>query len=104
MLVVDMNNYQEEVVKANGLVMLDFYADWCGPCRMLGPVVEQIAEETVGTIKVGKVNVDHNQELAAQFDVMSIPTLVFMKEGKMVAKLVGLRDKTEIMQEIEKWK
>lgn len=104
MLVVDTNNYQEEVVKANGLVMLDFYADWCGPCRMLGPVVEQIAEETAGTIKVGKVNVDHNQELAAQFDVMSIPTLVFMKEGKMVAKLVGLRDKTEIMQEIEKWK
>jgi len=104
MLVVNAENYEDEVVKADTLVMLDFYADWCGPCRMLGPIVEQIAEETQGSIKVGKVNVDQNQELASKFAIMSIPTLVFLKNGEMVAKLVGLRDKHEIMQEIEKWK
>lgn len=104
MLVVNGDNYQEEVVKADKLVMLDFYADWCGPCRMLAPVVEKIADEMEGMVKVGKVNVDQNQELAGNFDVMSIPTLVFLKEGQMVAKLVGLRDKKEILEEIEKWK
>jgi len=104
MLVINTKNYEEEVTKAETLVMLDFYADWCGPCRMLGPVVEQIAEETKGSIKVGKVNVDENQDLAMNFDIMSIPTLVFIKDGQMVAKLVGLRDKSEIKQEIEKWK
>ncbi len=104
MMMIDANNYNQEVMQADTLVMLDFYADWCGPCKMIAPVVESLATELEGTVKVGKVNVDNNQELAAHFEIMSIPTLVFIKNGEMVAKLVGLRDKKEIMQEIENWK
>lgn len=104
MMMIDANNYNQEVMQADTLVMLDFYADWCGPCKMIAPVVESLAAELEGVVKVGKVNVDNNQELAAHFEIMSIPTLVFIKNGEMVAKLVGLRDKKEIMQEIENWK
>ena len=104
MMMIDANNYNQEVMQAETLVMLDFYADWCGPCKMIAPVVESLAAELEGVVKVGKVNVDNNQELAAHFEIMSIPTLVFIKNGEMVAKLVGLRDKKEIMQEIENWK
>lgn len=89
-------NYENEVVKSEKTVLLDFWAQWCGPCRMVSPVVDEIAEENDG-IKVGKVNVDDQPELAQSFGIVSIPTLVVMREGKAVRQAVGVRPKEEIL-------
>lgn len=95
-LVINKENFQNEVLNSDKPVLLDFYADWCGPCRMVGPVVSEIAEER-SDIKVGKVNVDEQSELASQFGVMSIPMLVVVKNGKVVNKSVGARPKDRIL-------
>ena len=92
------DNFQEEVLKSDKTVLIDFYADWCGPCRMMSPIVNQIAEEMSDKIKVGKVNVDENQELAMEYGVMSIPTIVIIENGKVKNTLVGVRDKNEIKE------
>ena len=93
---IKKNNFQNEVLNSEMPVLLDFWAPWCGPCRMVGPIVDEIADERVD-IKVGKVNVDEQPELAAQFGVMSIPTLVVMKNGKIVNQVTGARPKTQIL-------
>ena len=93
---IKKNNFQNEVLNSEMPVLLDFWAPWCGPCRMVGPIVDEIADEH-GDIKVGKVNVDEQPELAAQFGVMSIPTLVVMKGGKVVNQMVGARPKNQIL-------
>ena len=93
---IKKNNFQNEVLNSEMPVLLDFWAPWCGPCRMVGPIVDEIADER-GDIKVGKVNVDEQPELAAQFGVMSIPTLVVMKGGKVVNQMVGARPKSQIL-------
>lgn len=97
-LKITNENYEEEVLKSDKPVVIDFYADWCGPCRMMSPIVDEIAEEMAGEIKVGKVNVDDNQELAMEYGVMSIPTIVIMENGKVKNTLVGVRDKNEIKE------
>lgn len=93
---INKNNFQNEVLNSEKPVLLDFWAPWCGPCRMVSPVVDEIASER-GDIKVGKVNVDEQPELAAQFGVMSIPTLVVMKGGKVANQMVGARPKSQIL-------
>ena len=82
-------NFDHEVMNSDMPVLVDFYADWCGPCKMMGPVVEKIAKEYSGKAKVGKVNVDEQQELARQFGIMSIPSFVFIKNGKKVDQAMG---------------
>ena len=94
-------NLKNEVLNADKPVLLDFYADWCGPCKMLAPVLHEIAEENAGTLKVGKINVDEQMELAMRFQVSSIPMLVVFKDGKAVAKSVGYRPKSEIAAMVE---
>ena len=94
-------NFENEVLNSDKPVLLDFYTDWCGPCKMLAPVVHEIAEENAGTLKVGKINVDKQMELAMRFQVSSIPMLVVFKDGKAVAKSVGYRPKAEIAAMVE---
>ena len=93
---VNKNNFNQEVLNSDKPVLMDFWAPWCGPCRMVGPLVEEIAKER-SDIKVVKINVDEEQELAMQFRVMSIPTLVVMKNGKIVNQAVGARPKAQIL-------
>ena len=93
---INKNNFQSEVVNSDKPVLLDFWAPWCGPCRMVAPIVEEIARERKD-IKVGKVNVDEQPELASRFGVMSIPTLVVMKDGKIVNQAMGARSKNAIL-------
>ena len=93
---VNRNNFNQEVLNSDKPVLMDFWAPWCGPCRMVAPLVEEIAKER-SDFKVVKINVDEEQELAMQFGVMSIPTLVVMKNGKVINQAVGARPKAQIL-------
>jgi thioredoxin 1 len=95
-ITVTKENFETEVLKSDVPVLLDFWATWCGPCRMIAPALAEIAEEQAGTVKVGKINVDDEMELAMQFGVTSIPLLVVMKDGKIVKKSVGAMPKEQI--------
>ena len=93
--VITKDNFKSEVLEHKGTVLVDFWADWCGPCRMLSPIVDEVANENPD-IKVGKINVDEQQELSAQFGIMSIPTLLVFKDGKKISESIGLIPKEQI--------
>ena len=97
-IVLTGENFRQEVLESNVPVLVDFWATWCMPCRMLAPIVSQIAEENEGKIKVGKVDVDENQQLAMTYRVASIPTLMVFKDGKAVSTMVGARPKAAILE------
>ena len=90
------DNFEEEVLKSDKPVLIDFWATWCGPCKMMGPVVEQLATEYEGRVKVGKVNVDEEMELAQKYQVMSIPTFLLFKDGKVEKQVMGARPKEDL--------
>lgn len=96
------NNYSKEVLESEQPVLIDFWAPWCGPCRMLGPTVEELSHDLDGKVKIAKVNVDEEQELAQAFRVMSIPMLAVVRGGKLISSSVGLQPKTKIMKMLEK--
>ena len=103
MLKINADQFQNEVLNQKGLVFVDFYADWCGPCKMTSPIIEELANE-VKEIKFVKVNVDENPDLASQYNIFSIPTFLIFKDGKVIHQFVGARGKEGFISEIEKAK
>lgn len=100
-LKITSENYKEEVLNSEKPVLIDFYADWCGPCRMMSPIIDEIAVQLGEKVKVGKVNVDENQDLAMEYGVMSIPTIVIRKDGEISKTFVGVRNKNEILEALK---
>lgn len=96
-IAVNKNNFEQEVLQSDKPVLMDFWATWCGPCRMIGPVIDEIAEERED-IKVVKVNVDEEMELATKFGITSIPTLIVMKDGKITNQSMGARPKADVLK------
>jgi thioredoxin 1 len=95
------DNFKKEVLESGGTCLVDFWAEWCGPCRRVAPIVEELADEYQGRIKVGKVNVDDGQKTATSYGVMSIPTLMFFKDGQVIEQIVGAVGKDELKRKIE---
>ena len=100
-ITITSENFENEVIKSEKPVILDFYADWCGPCKMMSPIIDAIAEEMGEEVKVGKVNSDDEMELAEKFGIMSIPTIIIFKDGKVSSTFVGVTAKSEIINAVK---
>ena len=94
-------NFQEMVIASDKLTIVDFWAEWCGPCRAIGPVIEELSKEFQGRVNIGKVNVDNNPEVSMNYGITSIPAILFLKDGKVVDKLIGAQPKANFVKKIE---
>jgi len=94
-------NFKEEVLNSDKLSVIDFWAEWCGPCRAIGPVIEELAKEDDGKVNIGKVNVDHNPQISMDYGITSIPAILFVKGGQVVDKLVGAQPKANFVKKIQ---
>jgi len=100
-ITIDEANFDNEVVKSQQPVLVDFWAEWCGPCKMIAPILDEIAKEKAGSFKVGKVNVDDNQSLSARYNVRAIPTLLFFKNGQLRDQVTGMTSKKDLLNRLE---
>ena len=98
---IDENNFETEVTKSDKPVLVDFWAEWCGPCKMIAPVLDEIAKEKGGAVKIAKVNIDQNQSLAFRFNVRAIPTLLFFKNGQVSDQVTGMTSKKDLLGRLE---
>ena len=98
---IDEANFEDEVTRSEQPVLVDFWAEWCGPCKMIAPLLDEIAKEKAGTVKVGKVNIDDNQNLSSRFNVRAIPTLLFFKNGQVVDQVTGMTSKKDLLGRLE---
>lgn len=96
------DNFEDEVLESDVPVLVDFWAEWCAPCRMLSPIIEEVGQEVEGRVKVVKMNVDHNQETAASYGIRSIPTLLVFKDGEEADRLVGFIGKEQLLEKLNK--
>jgi thioredoxin 1 len=103
MITLTKENFEKEVLKSDVLVVIDFWADWCLPCKMMMPILEELDQEYSGKVKFGKVNVDEENELAERYQIMSIPTFVFMKNGKIIDKVIGAVPKATLVKKLTKF-
>ena len=94
-------NFKEKVLDSDKLSVIDFWAEWCGPCRAIGPVIEELAKEYEGKVKIGKINVDHNPQVSMNYGITSIPAILFVKNGEVVDKMVGAQPKSNFVKKIE---
>lgn len=97
------HNFQNEVLKSKDAVLVDFFASWCGPCRMMSPIIDELSKEYNGKVRIGKLNVDEQRNTAAKYGVMSIPTMLIFKNGEVVDKIVGALPKQELQNHLNKW-
>lgn len=100
-IILTKENFENEVLNFSGKVLVDFWATWCGPCKMIAPVIEEIAEEFSGKIKVGKINVDQEPELSIKYGIVSIPTILIFENGKIINKAIGYHNKEELIDALD---
>jgi thioredoxin 1 len=100
-ITIDETNFEKEVVKSSQPVVVDFWAEWCGPCKMIAPILDEIAKEKAGSVKVAKVNVDNNQSLSARYNIRAIPTLLFFKGGQLRDQVTGMTSKKDLLNRLE---
>lgn len=102
--IFNKDNFKTDVLENNGLSIVDFFATWCGPCKMLTPIIDKLAEEVGDTVNIGKVDIDESPELAQEYKIMSVPTLLFIKNGEVVDTLMGVQNRAKLIEYIEKYK